>query len=421
MKLGDIKDVILSQREEIREKFERERIIEREVDKERIRGFLAYPNIVAILGVRRCGKSILSLQVLGDEEFGYVNFDDERFIDIGAKDLNKVLQGIYEIYGDVDKLVLDEPQNVQGWELFVNRLRRTKGVIVTGSNSRLLSGELASKLTGRHIDVLLYPFSFREYLFYRDMKFDEPQSTSKIANVKKALEDYIEQGGFPERYLFGSEIVVRIYGDIIEKDIVRRIGVRKKSSLKEYVRYLFSNISREFTYRKIASVAGVKDQHTLKNWMLAVENAYLGFSLSKYSPKLKEQLLSPRKFYAIDTGMARSVSFRVSRDIGRLMENLVAVELMRRKSYWRRMWEIYYWKDYQQREVDFVVKEGEKVRELIQVTYASGKDEIERRELRALDKAGEELGCKNKTVITWDYEERGEINYIPLWKWLLQW
>ena len=419
MNLGEVVDILLSQREEISEKFQRERIIEREYDREKIKRFLKYPNIVAILGVRRCGKSIFSQQIM--ENAGYVNFDDERFIYLDAKDLNKVLQAIYEIYGKVDSLILDEPQNIRSWELFANRLRRTKKVIVTGSNSRLLSGELATALTGRHIDVELYPFSFREFLRYENLNFEEKYySTARVAEIKRALEKYMEWGGLPERYLFGREILVRIYGDILEKDIVRRLGVRKTVALREFVKSLFSNISREFTYRKVANIVNVRDVHTLKNWLMGIQEAYLGFTLNRFSYKLKDQLIAPRKFYSIDTGLAQTVAFRISQDRGRVMENIVAIELLRRKSYWHPEWEIYYWKDHQQREVDFVLKEGERIKELIQVTYASGRDEIGEREIKSLLKAGKELGCEKKTVITWDYEDEGEIKFIPLWKWLLK-
>ncbi len=421
MNLADLKDVILSQREEMEEGLELKNIIEREVDKEKLKRYIEKPNILVILGVRRCGKSVLSWLLLSGEKFGYINFDDERLLDLKPKDLDLILQAFYELYGRIDKIVLDEPQNIQGWELFVNRLRRRKGVIVTGSNSQLLSGELATHLTGRYVDFLLYPFSFREFLIYQRYGFKREHLFSGIkrAELKRYLEKYMLQGGFPERYLVGGEILARIYGDIVEKDIVRRLGARKRLALKEFVKYLISNTAREFSLRRLAKILDIKDVHTIKNWLEGVENSYLGFILIRYSPRLKEQIIAPKKFYAVDTGLITSVSFRVSRDIGRIIENLVAVELMRRKSYWNRNMEIYYWKDHQQREVDFVVKEGTKIEELIQVTYISARDEIERREIKALEKASEELRCKNKTVITWDYEEEGDIKFIPLWKWLL--
>ncbi|RLF59625.1 MAG: hypothetical protein DRN25_03845, partial [Thermoplasmata archaeon] len=148
MQLQEIKEIIASQREEIEERFEKTKMIEREVDRERLKGFLKSPNVLAILGVRRCGKSTLSLQLLRNEGYGYINFDDERIMDFNVKDFDKVMEAFYELHGKIENVVLDEPHNIQGWELFVNRLRRTKRVIITGSNSKMLSGELATHLTG---------------------------------------------------------------------------------------------------------------------------------------------------------------------------------------------------------------------------------------------------------------------------------
>ncbi|MCD6434678.1 MAG: AAA family ATPase, partial [Candidatus Diapherotrites archaeon] len=160
MNTEEIKKIITSQKEEIEEKFEKTKIIKREVEYKKLLSFLSAPNILAVLGLRRCGKSILSLQIFKEENFGYVNFDDERLSEFKTKDFEKLLNAFYELYGEIDKIILDEPQNIENWELFANRLRRTKKIIVTGSNSRMLSGELASVLTGRHIAFTLFPFSF---------------------------------------------------------------------------------------------------------------------------------------------------------------------------------------------------------------------------------------------------------------------
>lgn len=427
MKLAELKGIIISQREEMEEVFRTKNIIEREVDRKRLKGLISHPNVLAILGVRRCGKSILSWQMFSGENFAYVNFDDERLIDLETEDLNTILQAFQELYGRVDRVILDEPQNVRGWELFVNRLRRTRRIIVTGSNSHILSGELATALTGRYVDFTLLPFSFREFIQYRGLRFHgkDIYSVMKAAEMKRQLEEYMKSGGFPEKYTIGREILVRIYGDIVEKDIVRRLAVKKRKALREFVKLLISSTAREFSLRRLAKTVEIRDVHTLKNWLEAVENSYLGFILTRYSPRLKEQMIAPKKFYAMDTGMANSVSFHISKDMGRTIENLVAIELMRRKNYWNADMEIYYWKDHQQREVDFVIKEVTGVRELIQVTYATGKDEIEKREIRALLKASEELKCKNLKIITWDHEDTETIDnrkiiYIPLWKWLLE-
>ncbi|MEM5793668.1 MAG: ATP-binding protein [Candidatus Aenigmatarchaeota archaeon] len=426
METEEIKRVIVSQKEEMEEKFERGEIIEREVEVKKLRNFLVRPNILVILGVRRCGKSIFSWQIFRDGKFGSINFDDERLVGIEAKDLDKILQAFYELYGRVDRIILDEPQNVENWELFVNRLRRSKKVIVTGSNSKLLAGDLATHLTGRYVDFTLMPFSFREFLKYKkvEMKKEDFYSTVKVAEIKRLLENYVRLGGLPEVFTFGKEILVRIYGDIIEKDVLRRFKIKRKDTFKQFAKYLVSNIASEFTMRRLSSTFEVRDSHTLKNWIDALENSYLFFILERYSPKLKEQIIAPKKIYCVDTGIVNAVSFRTSENFGKLMENLVGVELVRRKNYWYKNLEIFYWKDYQQNEVDFVLKEGLKVKQLIQVTYASSKDEVEKREIKSLVKASDLLKCKDLLVITWDYEGQQKIKnkkivFKPLWKWLL--
>ncbi len=429
MNVETLKKVIISQKEEIEEKFKKSKIIEREPEKNRLKKFLSYPNILAILGVRRCGKSVFSWQIfssLSDKAFAYINFDDERLADIRTEDLDKILQAFYELYGKVEKIVLDEPQNVEKWELFVNRLRRTKSLIITGSNSKLLSGELSTHLTGRYIDFNLFPFSFREFLNYKGFKIEKDTfySVSEIAQIKRFLEEYIKIGGFPEVYILGREILSRIYADIIEKDVLKRYKIKRKETFKRVVRYLISNISSEFTIRKLSRIFEIKDVHTLKNWLQALENSYLVFVLERYSPKLKQQEIAPKKIYCIDTAMADVISFKISENVGKFMENLVAVELLRRKSYWQNNWEIYYYKDHQQREIDFLIKEGPEIKNLIQASFITTIEEMEKKEIDFLKKASSLLKCKNLSIITWDYEEELNINkikikFIPLWKWLL--
>ena len=420
MKIQELKRVIIAQKEEIEEKFEKTKIIERDVNADKLRKYLAVPNILAILGVRRCGKSIFSWQILRGK-IGHINFDDERLLNFDVMDFDKILQAFYELYGDIEYIILDEPQNVRGWELFANRLRRTKKVIITGSNSKLLSGELATHLTGRHVDFILYPFSFREFLIYNDFVFDriDYHSTKKIGLVKRYLDEYMRIGGFPEVYLLGRDILTRIYSDIIEKDILKRFKIKKKATFKEFAKYLISNHSSEFTMSKLSKIFNIKDIHTVRNWIDAMKDTYIIFTLERFSFKLKEQIIAPKKVYCVDHGLANSIGFRFSENLGRLMENLVAIELKRRGK------EVYYWKDYQQREVDFVIKEGLNVKELIQVCYDIEDLSTKNRELRALIKASKELKCKNLKVITWDYEGREEfrnreIEFIPLWRWLLR-
>jgi len=426
-KLEVLKRVIVAQKEEIDEKFRRENIIQRECDFSLLRKHISSPNILAILGIRRCGKSVLSWQILDRNVLPYINFDDERLVEFKTEDFDKLLQAFYELYGDFEYIVLDEPHNIENWELFVNRLRRTKRVIITGSNSKMLSGELSTHLTGRYIDFVLFPFSFREFLEINDFPFKSQNfySTKQIGLLKKMLEDYLKIGGFPEGYLFGREILVRIYGDIIEKDILKRCNVKRKITFKEFSKYLISNSPFEFSFSKLKNVFDIKDVHTLKNWLSLIENAYLVFVLERFSFKLKEQAIAPRKIYCIDTGLANAIGFKFSENKGRKIENLVAIELLRRKSYRSKKWEIYYWRDHQQNEVDFVIKEGLKVQQLIQVCHDIEDYRTRERETKGLLKASGELDCRNLLIITWDFEGEEEargkkIKFIPLWKWLLR-
>lgn len=427
MNVEELKKIIKAQKEEINETFEREKIINRDTPDERLTGFLTHPNLLVILGVRMSGKSIFSTLLFKEKKCGYLNFDDERIIDFKSKELDLILQAFYELYGsDVEYVILDEIQNVVGWELFANRLRRTKKIILIGSNSRLLSGELATHLTGRYIDFTLYPFSFIEFLSFKDKipKKEDFYSTKIISELKNTLIEYLSHGGFPEVYKFGKTILIKTYEDILQKDILLRYKIKNKTTFKELTKYLITNSSNEITYRKLKNIISIKNVHTIKNYIDYLSTAYLLFTIERFSFKLKNQTIAPKKIYCIDTGIINSVSFKFSENIGKFIENLVAIELLRRKSYWYTDSEVYYWKDHQQREVDFVLKKGSKVEQLIQVVYASDSNEVKDREYISLVKASEELRCNNLLIITWDFEgektkNKKKIIFIPLYKWLL--
>jgi len=427
MNVEEIKRIVTAQKEEISETYEREKIINRLIPNEKLIQLFKHPNILAIIGVRRSGKSICSTLILQGKKYGYINFDDERIINIKPEELDQVLQAFYELYGsDLEYIILDEIQNVEKWELFTNRLRRTKKVIVTGSNSKLLSGELATHLTGRYLDFTLYPFSFEEVLELQDIKpiKEDFYSTKKISEIKEKLRSYISLGGFPEAYKFGKTMLIKTYEDIIQKDILLRYKIKNKATFKELAKYLVSNFSNEITYTKLKDLTSIKNVHTIKNYVSYLSTAYLVIILERFSFKLKNQTIAPKKIYCIDTGIINSVAFKFSEDFGRIMENVVVVDLFRRKSCWTPDTEVYYWKDHQQQEVDFVIKKGLKVEQLIQVTSISERNELKKQEYASLVKASDELHCKNLLVITWDYESKEtidgkEIEFIPLWKWLL--
>ncbi len=427
MEVEELKAVITSQHEAVEELFQKEKIIERDIDNQQVKSYLTKPNILAILGIRRCGKSIFTWLLLKGEKFGYINFFDERLVGLKAEELNKVLQAFYELYGsDLEYLVFDEIQKVPGWERFVSRLRTANKIVITGSNSDLLRGDLATYLTGRHLDVELLPFSFKEHLRATGVTLDEnwEYSTTSIATIKRNLSEYLEKGGFPEVNKFGSAILNTIYRDIIENDIIGHHKIRNPQNLRELAKFLISNTGKEVTFNKLKSI-GIKDVHTISKYGSYISDSYLIYFLERFSYKLKEQFKAPKKVYCIDNGLAGNIAFKLSKDQGRLIENIVFIELLRRKLYHNVNWELYYWKNHQGKEVDFVVKADESVEQLIQVTYASAKDEIEERELEALEIAKSELRCENLLVITWDYEGTVAIGnktakLIPLWKWLLK-
>jgi predicted AAA+ superfamily ATPase len=415
--------VVKEQREELEDIDSSERLIARENLKDGYK-FLKHPNILAVLGVRRCGKSIFSYLLAKGHDFGYINFDDERLLGVKAENLNKVLEAIYELYGDIDYIILDEIQNIENWELFANRLRRTKKIIITGSNSKLLAGELATHLTGRYIDIKLFPFSFNEFLSMKRFKKQSTYTTKEIAKLFALLNEYLKLGGLPEVYKFGKGILTRIYEDIITKDIVFRYGIRKLEELRKLAKYLITNFSKEISYSKLSRILDIKHVSTVSNWISYLEQAFLIIKLERFNFKLKQQFVAPKKIYCIDNGIVNVIGFSLSENLGRLMENSVAVELQRRFATDRTS-EVYYWKDHQQHEVDFVLKNGSNITQLVQVTYATSHDEVNERETKSLLKASRDLRCKNLLVITWDFSAEEKIDgilvtYKPLWSWLLE-
>ena len=422
MERRSLKQILVDQKEETERIFDRERIIERE-RQDHFKPLLRDKLIKVITGVRRSGKSIFSHLSLRGENYAYVNFDDERIVGIEAKDLNTLLEVLHEIYGDFDFILLDEIQNIAGWELFANRLmRQGYNLVITGSNSSLLSRELATHLTGRCVSFEMYPFSFREYLKYFDIKVRETPTTREIGILNHHLSKYINIGGFPEVYKVSSRTIYlrELYDMIISRDVVGRYKVKFVRDLKEMAFYLISNFSSRISYNKLKNIFRVKSVHTIKNYISYLEDAYMLFQLFPFSWKVKYQLMQVKKVYSIDTGLIEALSPGSSKNLGRIMENVVAVDILRREP----RENVFFYLTPRHEEVDFVIGEGMKIKQLIQVTYASGRDEIEKREIKSLIKASNELKCKNLEIITWDYEN--EINLdgktiecIPLWKWLL--
>ena len=428
MEKNRLKKAIIDQKEEILSLPSRVRIIERSCYK-KLHAHLESTHIKVIKGVRRCGKSILAYQLLKDRAFAYVNFDDEKLATLASEDLNDVLEVFYEVYGDFKYVLLDEIQNIEGWELFVNRLHRQGfNVLVTGSNAHLLSKELSTHLTGRHIALELFPFSFAEFILYHglNLKNVDRASTKERGLIKKLLQEYIITGGFPEVVrdpANKSSYLQSLYSDILNKDIIIRHKIKFSGTLKDMANSLVSNTSSLISFNKIKNIFKLKSVHTSLNYVSFLEESFLLFLVPRFSYKAKERVIAGRKVYFIDTGLIGALSVDFSRNIGKIYENVVFLELARRRSTEKS--EIYYWQDIYRNEVDFAVKKGRKADELIQVCYDLGNYDTKKREVSALIKAGKEMECRTLTIITEDYEGRessdGEnIIFIPLWKWLLK-
>lgn len=423
-----LKQIIIDQREELELLCQKEKIIDRQVLNQ-YKTFLKSGLVKVITGPRRAGKSILGYQLVKDKNFAYINFDDELLSGLKTEDLNLVVKAFYEIYKEPEFILLDEVQNIENWELFVNRLKRQGfNLIVTGSNARLLSKELASHLTGRHFSLELYPFSFREFLKFHNLEYEKDNfSTRQTALIKRELEKFILSGGFPETLKEPSpkRYLTSLYSNILTKDIALRHKIRFIKTVKEISNYLISNFSGQMSFNKLKNIFNIKSVHTAQNYLSFLEETYLLFLTEKFSFKAKEKITAPRKVYVIDTGLINAVSPGSSRNIGRLYENLAALELMRKKADSTNL-EIYYWQDYSGKEVDFVIKEGLKIKELIQICYDLGNYDTKRRELESLLKAQREMKAKNCSllVITSDYEgeekiKNKTIKFTPLWKWLI--
>jgi len=417
-----LKDILKSQRVYLERSIGTTRIVERE------RNIPKTKLIKVITGVRRCGKSFFTYLSLKNEKFAYVNFDDERLLDYTPEDIIKAL---IELYGDFKIVFFDEIQNLDKWELFINRLYREGfDLYITGSNAKLLSKELATHLTGRAISIDLFPFSFREFLKAKEFKIETDRDISKLKNL---LMEYIEVGGFPEVVVEGEDphiYLSQLFDQIITKDIILRYNIKHRKTLKDIAFYLLSNISSYITYNSIKRNFNLGSEHTAKNYLEYLEEAYLFIFLESFSYKAREIKKSAKKVYAIDTGLFNTLGLKFSENIGKLMENTVTIELLRRKSYYNPNLEIYYFKTKTNKEIDFLIKEGNKIKQLIQVTYANSFDEIDPREYRSLLDGYELFKEHNPEliIITWDYEDerelswfgkKGLIKFIPLWKWLL--
>ena len=390
-----------------------------------INSLIPLPHVVIISGVRRCGKSTLMQQILEKhykDEVYFVDFEDERFVKFTTEDFNPLYEVLIELYGLKHVFFFDEIQNVEDWELFVRRIHRDKNkVFITGSNASLLSSELSTRLTGRHIVVELLPFSFREYLQYHQITYNKNSFliTQEKAILKKSFNEFLENGGMPEYLEHKNPLVLQnVYENILYKDVIVRYEVKEVKAIRELTLDLLSNIATPLSYTKMKNKLNLGSVNTVKKYIHYLESAYLIFTLDRFSFSVSQQTLLQKKVYAIDTGLVKHFAFHFFKKHGRYLENVVYLELRRRHK------EIFYYKTADDLEVDFLVREDSKVALLIQVTESLKDPKTRQREYKALLNAMKELHVEKGLILTEEEEsedsECPEIAVEAIYQWLLK-
>ena len=395
---------------------------------------LEAPLVNVVKGVRRAGKSSIVLKLIQEQGLErnslIINLEDPRIpFNIDSQFLMDSLEAYFSYVNPKGPslVVIDEAQHAKGWERFSRYVVETKGIkcIVTGSSSQLLSEEYATALTGRHIDLEVYPLSFSEFLDFKGIAVHTPLEIEKNRLlILNAFNEYMQYGGFPEVVLAsGDEVKLSMlrsyFEDILIKDIVERYKIKRVPQIEAIAKDCLSNIATIISMRNLANTYGVS-LHTVERFLEYFSNAYLFVLVKKFSFSKREQERGLKKIYAIDAGFYSALGFKFLEHKDKLMENMVALELIRRYE----KESIYYWQDYQNHEVDFVIKKGNSVLQLIQVTYASSREEVKEREIENLIKASKELKCDSLVILTYNYESHEkykgkDVTYMPLWKWLL--
>ncbi|MEK6960446.1 MAG: ATP-binding protein [Nanoarchaeota archaeon] len=363
---------------------------------------LQTPQAIIISGIRRCGKSTLLRQIMNQTGARcYFNFEDQRVMEFNVNDFENLTSALEEVYGPCEIHFFDEIQNVPGWERFIRKSQdEGKRFVITGSNASLLSKELGTKLTGRHLTYELFPFSFKEYL---ESKNKKPSAES--------FEGYMKEGGFPE-YLNTNNIdtLQELLLDLITRDIVVRHGLREEKIIQQMAIYLISNTGKQFSYNSLAKQFSLGSTNTAISYVSYFEDSYILFTIPRFDYSLKKQQISPRKVYSIDPALSAANSASFSKDKGRAFENIIFLHLRRKNK------EIFYFKD--RGECDFIVKQKEVITQAIQVCYQLTEENKER-EITGLKEAMAALKIKDGIILTNNQEEQIDgIRAIPAWKWL---
>lgn len=370
---------------------------------------LSNKQIKLITGPRRSGKSTQALILLRHSNFAYLNFDDSKLLNSWDEDL--VMETLNLVYPGYEYLLLDEIQNLEGWDIWVSKLyRQGVNMIITGSNAKLLSSEMATLLTGRYIQIEMLPFSLQEYCEWKN------ESGQTVIN------DYLHYGGYPETLhsrTLSQSYLSTLFDSIVWKDIAQRHKVRNVEDLNNMAMYLLSNFCNPLSINELADATGMSSVATTKKFMGYLSEPYLFFYLPRYNNKLKLMNKSPRKVYVVDNGFVTAKSFSLTENLGRLLENQVFIELMRRGYIAKTS--LFYYRSRNDKEVDFVTRLGSHVESLIQVCYDLSLDRTTKREMDSLVECAGELHCENLIIVTMneerDVEWKGHtIKVIPIAK-----
>ena len=400
----------------------RDDLIDRDLD---LKYFLKGNEIVIISGIRRCGKSsllkIISQKIESTNVF--VDFDDIRLTDFGLDNFLDIQDIVAELFGDNEKITyfLDEVQNVNYWEKWVNNLysQGTK-VFVTGSNSNLLSSEISTHLTGRNKVIRLFPFSFREYLRFKEIDVHDPErlTSSQKNNIYKYFLEFFNNGGFPLVLKNDDlELSRQYFDDILNKDILNRYRIREVKELKNLILFLFSNVGGIYSYSTLKKVCGIKSLSTIKNYIDYFQNVFLLYQIDRFDYSIKKQKVSSSKIYVGDNSFLKTVAFNFSENKGNRLENLVFLQLIRKYN------EIYY--HLNKKECDFIVKENLKISQAIQVSLDINNPSTRKREIDGLLEAMKEYKLNEGYILTLENNDIMDINdkriiIKPVWKWLLE-
>jgi len=384
------------------------------------KNIISSPKIIVITGVRRCGKSTLLRQLSKHyKNYSYINFEDERLLDFTYSDFNNLLEIFLSFDPKSKTFFFDEIQVIEGWEKFTRRLF-TEGykIFVTGSNATLLSSEIATSLTGRNLRIELYPFSLKEYLLFSKFELKKIFTTEEKAILSQHIKDYLHFGGFPEIAKSKDfEELNQIYQDIIIKDLLVRFKIRDQKDFRELSLFLLSNVSKKISYNNLKNLLEFSNTSKVKNYVDFLREAYLFFTINKYDPSVKKQIVNDKKVYAVDTGLVNSSSFQFSENRGSILENAVFLELKRRHE------EIFYFEE--KKECDFLVKSSRDITQAIQVTDNLSDPSTRKREIEGLKSAMNKFNLDKGIIITFDTEEtiiedNKKIHVVPYWRWLLE-